>query len=120
MTIAYDSFPLVCDGAGAATVVSTKPMDGLLQRITITIGTLAAGAVDFVITDTQSGAAIMTVANMAGSTSVCPCAPAVTVADGKTAITDSYVPIPITGTITVVVAGGGALGAGVLHYWVQR
>jgi hypothetical protein len=44
----------------------------------------------------------------------------VTVADGKTAITDSYVPIPITGTITVVVAGGGALGAGTFHYWVQR
>jgi hypothetical protein len=118
MSIDYDSFPLVCDGAGAATVVSTKPMDGLLQRITITIGTLAAGAVDFVITDTVSGAAILTIANMAASTSYCPAASAVTITDG--AITDSHVPIPITGTITVVVAGGGAAGAGRLHYWVQR
>jgi len=119
MSVKYDSFPIVCDGAGAATVVSTKPMDGLLLRIHIAIGTLAAGAVDFVITDTQTGAPIMTVANVAASTSYCPQAPAVTVANAANAITDSHVPIPITGGITVVVAGGGAAGAGTLHFWVE-
>jgi hypothetical protein len=118
MSIDYDSFAIVCDGAGAATVVSTKPMDGLLQRITITIGTLAAGAVDLVITDTQSGAAILTVANLAATTSYHPAEGAVSVL--AAAITDSHVPIPITGTITVVVAQGGAAGAGRVHFWVKR
>ena len=118
MSIAYDAIPIVCDGAGAATVYSTVPMDGELVALRVTIGTLANGAVDLVITDSQSGMALLTISNLAASTDYFPRGAAVNPANS--AITDSFVKLPVTGGIKAVVAQGGAAGAGTLHCWVER
>jgi len=118
MSIAYDAIPILTDGAGAATVYSTKPMDGELLALRVTIGTLASGAVDLTITDTTSGVALLSIANLAANTDYYPRGAAVNPAN--TAITNSFVKIPITGAIKCVVAQGGAAATGTLHCWVER
>jgi hypothetical protein len=118
MSIAYDAIPILTDGAGAATVYSTKPMDGELVMLRVTIGTLAAGAVDLTITDNASGVALLTISNLAASTDYYPRGAAVNPANS--AITNSFVKIPVTGSIKCVVAQGGAAATGTLHTWVKR
>jgi hypothetical protein len=118
VSIAYDAIPIVCDAAGAATVYSTKPMDGELIALRVTIGTLAGGAVDLTITDTTSGMALLTISNLAASTDYFPRGAAVNPANS--AITNSFVKLPVTGAIKAVVAQGGNGGAGTLHCWVER
>lgn len=118
MSIDYERVAVVCDGAGAATVYSEKPLDGILSRIRLNIGTLAAGAVDFTITDKQTDASLLAVTNLAASTDYSPRGAAVTPAN--VAITNSFVGIPVTGGIKIVVAGGGAAGAGSVDIWVER
>lgn len=118
MSVWYDAIPILTDGAGAATVYSTMPMDGELMMLRVSIGTLAAGAVDLTITDDQSGAALLTISNLAGSTDYYPRGAAVNPANS--AITNSFVMIPVTGKIKCVVAQGGAAATGTLHTWVKR
>lgn len=114
----YDAIPILTNAGGAATVYSTQPMDGELMMLRVTIGTLAAGAVDLTITDDQSGAAILTITDLAASTDYYPRGAAVNPANA--AITNSFVTIPVTGKIKCVVAQGGAAATGTLHCWVKR
>lgn len=118
MSIAYDAIPILTDAGGAATVYSTKPMDGELVMLRVAIGTLSAGAVDLTITDNVSGAAILTITNLAASTDFFPRGAAVN--PSNAAITNSFVKIPVTGSIKVVVAQGGAAATGTVHCWVER
>ena len=117
MSIRHYVVPILCDGAGAATVYA-EPVDGELLMVRAVIGTLANGAVDIVITDDASGAAILTISNLAANTDYYPRGAAVNPA--VAAITNSFVKIPVSGSIKAVVAQGGAAGAGTLHYWVEQ
>lgn len=115
MSIRHLTIPIATDGAGAATVYSPRPVAGELLAFRVTIGTLAAGAVDLTITDDATGFALLTISNLAASTDYYPRGAAVNPANA--AITNSFVPIPLTGKVKCVVAQGGASATGTLHIW---
>jgi len=116
--IDFDTIPITVSAGGAATVYSTKPLDGTLQMIRVVIGTLAAGAVDLTFTDDVTGQALLTITNLAGTTDYYPRGAAVNPAN--TAITNSFVEIPITGRVKIVVAQGGVSTSGTAYVWIKR
>jgi len=117
MSIRHYVVPILTDGSGAATVYS-EPVDGELLMVRAILGTMASGAVDIIITDDASGAAILTITNLAADTDYYPRGAAVSPA--AAAITNSFVKIPVSGKIKAVVAQGTAAKTGTLHYWVEQ
>lgn len=117
MSVKHLVVPILTDGAGAATVYSPA-CDGTVMAVRAILGTLASGAVDIVITDSASGMAILTITNLAADTDYFPRGAAVSPANA--AITNSFVPIPVSGSIKAVVAQATAAKAGTLHYWVEE
>ena len=115
MSIKHTAIPILTNGSGAATVYSPTPVDGFLAAIRVQIGTLAAGATDLTITDDATGMALLTITDIAANTDYYPRGAAVSPANA--AITNSFVPIPLTGKVKVVVAQGGAAATGTVHIW---
>lgn len=116
MSIRYLSKAITTDGAGAATAY-LGPVDGVLLAVRLVLGTWTGGAVDVTVTDQSSGAALLTVTNLAADTDFYPRGAAVSPANA--AITNSFVAIPVSGQVKVVVAQGGATTTGTVHLWVQ-
>jgi hypothetical protein len=117
MSIVSESITMKVSAGGAGTYYSTLPLDGTVAAIRIAIGTLTAGAVDFVFSDDVSGLVYLTVTDMAASTDYFPRGAAVNPANA--AITNSFVPMPISGRLKIVVAGGGASTTGTATIWVN-
>lgn len=117
MSVKHLVVPILTDGSGAATVYSA-PCDGTLLAIRALLGTMASGAVDIVITDDDSGAALLTITNLAANTDYYPRGGAVNPANA--AITNSFVGIPVSGRIKAVVSQATASKTGTLHYWVEE
>jgi len=118
MSIVSETITMKVSAGGAGTYYSTLPLDGTVAAIRITIGTLAAGAVDFVFSDDVSGLVFLTVTDMAGSTDYFPRGAAVNPANA--AITNSFVPMPINGRLKIVVAGGGNATTGTAVIWIDN
>jgi membrane-associated protease RseP (regulator of RpoE activity) len=116
MSIRHEVVDILTDGAGAATVYS-EPLDGQVLMVRAILGTLASGVVDITITDAASGAAILTITNLAADTDY---PVRVTAKDTSgAAITGSFVPVVVSGLVKVVVAAGGAAATGAIHLWVE-
>jgi hypothetical protein len=112
---------LTTNGSGAAS--GTVAMDGalgagLLHAVYVDIGTWTAGAVDITITDTQTGIAILTLSNLAASGRYMPRAALHDTAGS--AIASAYGAAPVGGSVTVVIAGGGATLTGTVYLYVER
>lgn len=116
MSIRHDIINILTDGAGAFTGYS-EPLDGKVLMVRAILGTLASGAVDIVITDNESGAAILTITNLAGDTDYAVRTPASDTAGA--AIAASWAPVIVAGQAKVVVAGGTAAKIGAIHLWVE-
>lgn len=113
------SLALTTDGAGAAsgTVAITGALGGgLLHAVYVDIGTLSTP--DITITDTQTGAAILTISAVAASGRYQPRS-ALHDATGS-AIASAYGAAPVGGSVTVVIAGGGATLTGTVYLYVER
>jgi hypothetical protein len=117
MSIISETITMKVSAGGAGTYYSTLPLDGTVAAIRVTIGTLTGGAVDFVFSDDVTGLIYLTVTDMAGSTDYFPRGAAVNPAN--TAITNSFVPMPINGRLKIVVAGGGNATTGTATVWVN-
>jgi hypothetical protein len=112
---------ILTDAAGDATDYSPV-VTGYLEEVICTIGTHTAGAVDYVITGADTGAALLTVTNMAASTPYRPRAPVVSSAAGGTALTfDGTEPVSdryyLDGeAIKIVTSDGGNATTGYLTF----
>lgn len=108
--------PITVSAGGTATAYSGA-VSGLLEAIYVELGTLAAGAVDFTITEEFSGAPIVTLTNVAASTRYLIRNQVADATGG--AIAGEYAPVPIRGRIKIVVAGGGNATSGKVHLYVR-
>lgn len=101
-------------GAGVATGsgVTTESVEGFLLDISLDYHASAPATTDVVVTQSGIPTALLTVANNATDGRYAVRDGAATVAAGA-AITNSFVPIPINGLITVAVAECDALTAAV-------
>jgi hypothetical protein len=112
---------ILTDASGDATDYSV-PLTGYLEEVIGTIGTHTAGAVDYVVTGAQTGAALITITNMAASTTYRPRAPTVSSAAGGTALTfDGTEPVSdryyLDGeAIKIVTSDGGNAKTGYLTF----
>jgi hypothetical protein len=114
------SADITCDGAGAATVYLGSTIRGQIVAIKYLPGTIATGA-GLTITGSETGVAVLTKAS-AGVTNVWyyPFAAGNKVADGS-ASTVSESPVYLyKEALKVVVASGGALGAGSMKVYVDE
>ena len=101
------------DGTGTS---YSEVVEGFVEMVKVTLGTLDTGAADLTITDEETGAAIVTMTNITDGMTVHPRAAthdvagaAALYAAGGAAVNDK---IPVNGRIKVVVAQGGATKAG--------
>lgn len=115
MYIQTIAIPIESDAAGDGTAYS-EVVQGLVEMVKVTLGTLANGAADLTITDEATGAAIVTLTNITDGLTVRPrgathdvAGAAALYAAAGTAVLDK---IPVNGRIKVVVAQGGNAKAG--------
>lgn len=112
------SVDIVCDGAGAAEVYLGSCIRGYVQSITYTAGTLDAGT-DIVVSGETTGVAILT-DSPAASETFFPRAFPNQASDGAAEV-DATELIPVyMERIKVVVAQGGAAGAGSIAVLVDE
>lgn len=98
-------------------------VSGYIEQITVSIGTLAAGAVDFTITDETTGAPIATISNATDGLTIRPrgathdtSGAALLYAGGGTAVSDRF---PVNGRIKVVTAQAGGVATGTINVMVS-
>lgn len=118
----HERVVIASDGAGAVADAYTRTFSGLLRGIYLDLGTLASGAVDFVITEEETGAAILSITNAAASGWYVPEAPvygtggsAALYAAGGSAVTR---PVPVDGRLKIVTTGAGNSKSGALTIYV--
>lgn len=117
MIFAYEK-AVVCDGTGDATVYFGESIRGRVHAVKYTKGTLDAGT-DIVMTGETTGVAILT-DSPAANEWFYPQALANKAADGAAAA-DAFVPIYVLSErIKLVVAQGGAAGAGTVTVYVDE
>jgi len=115
---------LTCDGSGVVTAAPIGSAFGRIVAIGYTPGTIATGG-DITITDTDSGAALVTLTDAGVSnrwfrpTGVVTDNAGVAVTAATTAV-DLNRDVYVAGKISVAVAQGGAAGAGALTIIVQE
>ena len=113
------TIPIATDASEAATVYSA-PVTGLIRGFFLDTGTMTTPTL--VITDNETSAAILTITSAAADGWYAPVVPtygtdgtAALYAAGGTAVLS---PLPIEGTVKVVVSSGGATKAGTLYLYV--
>lgn len=94
------------------------PFAGELHAIYVKRGTLASGAADITISDTETGFVITTITNIAADKMYVPRLFATDLAGADTAVSRE-VRIPINGTIKFVVAAGGGGNTGQAIVYVE-
>jgi hypothetical protein len=107
------------DGAGVFSVTVTAP--GLVRGIGIVLGTLSTP--DITITDALTGDNILTVAAVASNTRYQPKITATDPADGTALDTPgdvAYEAPACLRTMTIAVAGGGAVTTGTLYLLMEN
>lgn len=109
MSVHTTTVTVVTNGAGDFTGYTPRPVNGELDTIHIDLGTITPGAT-WTLTADEDGATPLLTATPAVSTDCSPRASAVGITN--VAITNSFVPIPLTGRAKVVVSGGGASNIG--------
>lgn len=110
----------IANGTGTA---YSAVISGYIEQITVSLGTLAAGAVDFTITDETTGAPIATITDATDALTIRPRGAThntsgvaqVYIAAGQ-AVNDRF---PVNGRIKVVTAGGGGVAAGTIYVMVS-
>lgn len=113
---------IASSGAGAVADQRTRSFQGLLAGIYFEIGDLTSGAVDVVVTDDETGAAVLTITNASASGWYTPRIP--THGTGGTASlyagsgTAVEAPLPIDGEFKVVITGAGNSHTGYLTFFV--
>ena len=110
------TFDFVADGAGAATVASTLPVSGEIQRVVIIPGSPTPTALyDLTLTDSDGVDCLAGQgANVAaGNINICPGTP---LKDGTTV---SVVPMVVDSVLTLNVTNAGAAGAGKVVVYVR-
>ena len=108
--------------AGAVADAYTRAFSGLLRGIYLELGTLASGAVDFVITEAETGAPVLTITNASASGWYAPSVP-VYGTDGTALLhaaggTAEMTPLPIDGALKIVTTGAGNSKLGALTFYV--
>lgn len=109
---------VVSSGAGAVDDINSKGFSGILAGIYLELGDLASGAVDFVITVKETGAAVLTITNASASGWYKPMIPAYTTA-GVASTVPILEPLPIDGQFKVVTTGAGNSHTGYLTFYVD-
>jgi hypothetical protein len=116
----HDVVTLAVNASGAATVYS-DPLSGLIAGLYVENGDLDAGS-DITITDEASGAAILTITNLAADAWYVPTVGVVDAAGAARlyAVGGTAIPalIPIDGRLKFVVAQGGVSKTGTVHVYV--
>lgn len=119
----YERLTLTTDASGDATVYTKRPISGHLQGLYFTLGTLTSGAVDVVVTQNETTAAVLTITNGAANGWYKPMIPvygtggtAALYAAGGTAVLED---MPVNGNLKVVVAQGGNATTGYLDVYTD-
>ena len=109
---------ITSSAAGVVADAFTKPFQGKLSGVYLELGDLTSGAVDFVITEAETGAAVLTITNAAASAWFKPMIPAYTTA-GVASTVPILEPLPIDGTFKIVTTGAGNSHTGYLTFYVD-
>jgi len=112
-TIEVASLAILCDGSGAFT--GTVAVNGAIKKVAVLIGTLAATS-DFTLSDNVTLENVH-VKSSAANYAAYPKIQNVDSADSG--ISGQYAE-PVVGTAKLVVAQGGAAGAGTLYIYYTR
>lgn len=122
MGMDFQRLEIDSDGAGAVADIYTKPFQGLLRGVYLELGTLASGAVDIVITDDFTGAAILTITNAAASGWYVPTlathdasGTGALYAGGGSAV---RAPVPVAGILKVATTAAGNDKLGAISFYV--
>jgi hypothetical protein len=109
--IQSDVLTVRTDGAGNCTTYSTRPIDGTLASVHVTLGGITAGAM-FVLTADDDAIPLLTVSPMTDG----DWDPRQTaVGTTGSAIAGSFVALPITGRVRCDVTGGGPANIGTVR-----
>lgn len=113
---------IASSAAGAVANIFTKTFSGNLEAIYLELGDLASGAVDFVITEAETGAPILTITNASASGWYKPMIP-VYGTDGTALLhaaggTAEMGALPIDGQIKIVTTGAGNSHTGYLTFYI--
>ncbi len=115
--IQYEKVTITTNGSGAATVYTSRPLDGILLGIYYEVGTLDAGT-DVTVTQSESAIPVDTITNLAASAWRKPMIPGVTTA-GVATTAPAVEPMPVNGQLKFVVAQGGAAATGYAHVFSE-
>ncbi|MFH0983661.1 MAG: hypothetical protein V2A79_19265, partial [Planctomycetota bacterium] len=102
--ISKETVTVTVSALGAATVRTTRPMDGYVHAVVVAIGTLAAGAVDLTITNASDGGAILALTNLAASGTYLP---RIACSNATGGALTWYDKPTVNGYIQIVAADGG-------------
>lgn len=106
----------VCDSSGAASV-TISGVTGRIVAVRLILGTLASGAADVSVTESNQGATLFSVTNAAGNSIQ---RRRWVVQDSSNVDTSFYESILVVdATLTITVAQGGNGGAGTIQVWVE-
>lgn len=114
----------VTTAADGTAAVDTAVINGVIESIVIDSGDLTAGAVDFTITDKDTGLTLLTITDKAAGVAAYPLRDNIcgqTGADIAAAATSTNVwsRMPIAGKAHIVVAGGGNVKTGKVYFFVE-
>ena len=105
---------LLSDSSGDQTTYSGE-CNGLVVAFYVSVGTLDVGT-DLTITEEDTGAAILTLTNVAASARYMP---RLATHDSVGVATGGLDAVPVNGRIKVVMAQGGNIKTGTLYVWVD-
>ncbi len=114
--ISKETVTVAVSAAGAATVRTTRPMDGFVHAVVIAVGTLA-NTTDLTITNASDGAVIMTLTNVAADATHLP---RLACASNVGAALTWYDRPVVNGYIQIVAAQGGVSTTGTVTFYVEE